>query len=80
MVLDMDVCQQYGDSSADHRIRKAVSKEASGTDQFYLWIQNKDVDDQYGYVGLCTPLFWKKMVTGRVPYNTRDSIRNAAAV
>lgn len=80
MVLDIYVCELYADASPDDGFWQAVSEKAAGTDQFFIRVQNKDVTAEYGYMGLCTPLFWQKVVPRGMHHVFWDGAGYAAAL
>lgn len=80
MVLDIYVCELYADACPDDGLWQAVPEKAAGTDQFFIRVQNKDVAAEYGYLGLCTPLFWQTVVPRGMHYVFWDGLVYAAAV
>ena len=50
------------DSVYNDRFRKNVFEKSTGSDQLCVWLQNINVNEESGHLGICTSLLRKDLV------------------
>lgn len=61
VVLDFYACEQSGNTCFDDRIWMDFPKASTKTDQFALWIPDKNVNAEYGHMDVCPSVSRKAM-------------------
>ena len=52
----------FTDSVYNDRFRKNVFEKSTGSDQLCVWLQNINVNEESGHLGICTSLLRKDLV------------------
>ena len=52
----------FTDSVYNDRLRKNVFEKSTGSDQLCVWLQNINVNEESGHLGICTSLLRKDLV------------------